>query len=45
MIWYAIKAAGEEELVFESIEVTEDELRIILKDGTVNVLPLVMWHH
>lgn len=37
----AIKASGEDgNSFFESIEVTEDELRIILKDGTEIVLPL-----
>lgn len=37
----AVKAAGEDgNSFFESIEVTEDELRIILKDGTEIVLPL-----
>ena len=37
----AIKAAGEDgDSFFESFEVTDDELRIILKDGTEIVIPL-----
>lgn len=37
----AIKASGKDgDSFFESVEVTEDELRIVLKDGTEIVIPL-----